>query len=76
VTRLTVSYTRLEFDDGAASLHGAHSMLMLALRIAIAWTAVSLLCLGLWVLFLETGRIFGNAKTAKFRGKTAVGFWP
>jgi hypothetical protein len=38
------------------------SMLMLALRIAIAWTAFSLLCLALWVLFLETGRFFGNAK--------------
>ena len=38
------------------------SMLMLALRIAIAWTAFSLLCLALWVLFLETGRFFGSAK--------------
>ena len=41
------------------------SMLMLALRIAIAWTALSLLCLALWVLFLETGRFFGNAKAPR-----------
>jgi hypothetical protein len=37
----------------AALLHGVRRVLMLALRIAIAWTAVSLLCLALWVLLIE-----------------------
>ena len=32
----------------AALLHGVRRVLMLALRIAIAWTAASLLCLALW----------------------------
>jgi hypothetical protein len=31
-----VSYMRQESDDGAASLHGAQGMLMLALRIAVS----------------------------------------
>jgi hypothetical protein len=51
-------------------------MLMLALRIAIVWTAFSLLCGALWVLFLETGRFFGSAKAGKFHRRTAAGFWP
>jgi hypothetical protein len=49
-------------------------MLMLALRIAIAWTVISLLCVALWVLFLETGRFFGSTRAGKFRGKTVTGF--
>jgi hypothetical protein len=35
---------------------------MLALRIAIAWTAFSLLCLALWGMLLETGRFIGSDK--------------
>lgn len=49
-------------------------MLMLALRIAIAWTVISLLCVALWVVSLEAGRLFGSTKSGKFRGKTATGF--
>jgi len=47
-------------------------VLMLALRIAIAWTAISLLCLALWIVFLESGRFFGKSKVGKFHGKTAI----
>ena len=47
-------------------------MLMLALRIAIAWTAISLLCPVLWIVLLESGRFFGSSKVGKFHGKTAI----
>ena len=49
-------------------------VLLLALRIAIVWTAVSLLCLASWLLFLETGRFFGSANGRKFHRKTPAGF--
>jgi hypothetical protein len=49
-------------------------MLVLALRIAIVWTALSLLCLALWVLFLETGRFLGGTKARKFHRRTTAGF--
>jgi hypothetical protein len=49
-------------------------MLMLALRIAIVWTALSLLCVTLWVLF--HGRFFESApKTGRLNRKTAAAFW-
>jgi hypothetical protein len=60
--------------DGAAPFMEDKNVLMLALRIAIAWTAFSLLCLALWVLFLESGRFSENARSGKFHRKTAAGF--
>lgn len=50
-------------------------MLMLALRITIAWTALSLLCLAVWGLLLEAGRFFGSSKAQKFHPKTSANFW-
>ena len=76
VKRLTVNYGHPESDDVAAEIHGGQRVLMLALRIAIVWTAFSLLCAALWVLFLESGRFFESAKAEKFLRKTAAGFWP
>jgi hypothetical protein len=61
---------------GAAPYREDKNVLMLVLRIAIAWTAFSLLCVALWVLFLETGRFFGSAKPREFHRNTTVGFWP
>jgi len=69
-----VRHVRRVSDDRAVSLPGAQSMLMLALRIAIAWTVISLLCVALWVVSLEAGRLFGSTRAGKFRGKTATGF--
>ena len=40
-------------------------MLMLALRIALAWTLMSLLLTGFWVLLLEVGRRFGRRPASK-----------
>jgi hypothetical protein len=68
-----VNYGHPESDDVAAEIHGGQRVLMLALRIAIVWTALSLLCAALWVLFLETGRFFESAKAGKIRRRTAVG---
>jgi hypothetical protein len=47
-------------------------MLMLALRIAIAWTAFSLLCLALWVVSLALSRRLGGDKAREFHQKTAM----
>ena len=47
-------------------------MLMLALRIAIAWTAISLLCLAFWVVSLELSRRLRGDKGRKFHPKTAI----
>jgi hypothetical protein len=40
-------------------------MLMLALRIALAWTLVSLLLMAVWALLLEVGRRFGRGRASK-----------
>jgi hypothetical protein len=45
---------------------------MLALRIAIAWTAISLLCVALWAVSLELSRRLGGDKGRKFHPKTAI----
>jgi hypothetical protein len=47
-------------------------VLILALRIAIAWTAISLLCLALWVVSLELSRRLGGDKARKSHPKTAI----
>jgi hypothetical protein len=47
-------------------------VLMLALRIAIAWTAISLLCLALWAVSLELSRRLGGDKARKFHPKTVI----
>jgi len=47
-------------------------MFMLALRIAIAWTALSFLCLALWVVSLELSRRLGGDKATKSHPKTAI----
>jgi hypothetical protein len=73
-TRLTVNYRHQESDEDAAPHMEGQGVLMLALRIAIAWTAVSFLCIALWLVFLETGRFFGSAKARKFHRKTPAGF--
>ena len=39
---------------------GALKVLKLALRIAIAWTVLSVLSVALWALLLEAGRRFGS----------------
>jgi len=44
---------------------------MLALQIILAWTALSLLCVAVWVLALETGRFIESAKA----GKALVGLY-
>ena len=40
-------------------------MLMLALRIALAWTLMSLLLTAFWMLLLEVGRRFGSKPRAR-----------
>jgi hypothetical protein len=47
-------------------------VLMLVLRIAIAWTAISLLCLALWVVSLELSRRLGGDKARKSHPKAAI----
>jgi len=47
-------------------------VLMLALRIAIAWTSLSLLCVGLWALRIELFERFGNAKRREFHPKVRI----
>ena len=42
-------------------------MLVLALRIALAWTLMSLLLTAFWVLLLEVGRRFGRRPASKPR---------
>jgi hypothetical protein len=77
VTRLTVNYRYRESDVWrSAPYMEDKDVLMLALRIAIAWTAFSLLCVALWVLILETGQSFGSGKPREFHRNTDVGFWP
>jgi hypothetical protein len=46
-------------------LEGALKVLTLAVRIAIAWTLLSLLLTAFWVLLLEVGRRFGSRPAAK-----------
>ncbi len=46
-------------------MEGALKVLTLALRIAIAWTLLSLLLTTLWVLLLEVGRRFGSRPGSK-----------
>jgi hypothetical protein len=41
---------------------------MVALRIAGAWTLLSLLTVGFWVLSLEFARLFGSKPVPKPRG--------
>ena len=45
---------------GGGSMEGALKLLLLALRIAIAWTLLSLLLSACWWLLLEVGRRFGS----------------
>src|SRR4029077_5645576 len=45
---------------------------MLTLRFAIAWTAISLLCLSLWVVSLALCRRLGGDKARKPHPKTAI----
>jgi hypothetical protein len=46
-------------------LEGALKVLTLAVRIAIAWTLLSLLLTAFWVLLLEVGRRFGSRPASK-----------
>ena len=46
-------------------MEGALKALTLALRIAIAWTLLSLLLTTFWVLLLEAGRRFGGRPSSK-----------
>ena len=46
-------------------MEGALKVLTLALRIAIAWTLLSLLLTAFWVLLLEVGRRFGSRPASK-----------
>jgi hypothetical protein len=46
-------------------LEGALKVLTLAVRIAIAWTLLSLLLTAFWVLLLEVGRRFGSRPVSK-----------
>ncbi len=46
-------------------LEGALKVLTLAMRIAIAWTLLSLLLTAFWVLLLEVGRRFGSRPASK-----------
>jgi hypothetical protein len=76
VIQITVKHSFQEFDGYRSAIHGGQQVLMLALRIAIAWTALSFLCLAVWILFLKIGRFFGSGKAEKFHPHTAAGFWP
>ena len=46
-------------------MEGALKVLTVAVRIAIAWTLLSLLLTALWVLLLEVGRRFGSRPSSK-----------
>ena len=46
-------------------MEGIFKVLTLAVRIAIAWTLLSLLSITLWVLLLEVGRRFGTKPTSE-----------
>ncbi len=46
-------------------LEGALKVLTLALRIAVAWTLLSLLLIAFWVLLLEVGKRFGSRPGSK-----------
>lgn len=46
-------------------MEGALKILKLALRIAIAWTLLSVLLTALWALLLEAGRRFGRGSDSK-----------
>jgi hypothetical protein len=46
-------------------LKGALEVVTLAMRIAIAWTLLSLLVTAFWVVLLEVGRRFGNRATSR-----------
>jgi hypothetical protein len=46
-------------------LEGTLKVLTLAVRIAIAWTLLSLLSTAFWVLLLEVGRRFGSRPASK-----------
>ena len=46
-------------------VEGALKVLTLAVRIAIAWTMLSLLLTAFWVLLLEVGRRFGSRPASK-----------
>lgn len=50
-------------------MEGAFKVLVLALRIAIAWTLLSLLFTAFWVLLLEVGRRFGSRPASKPFGR-------
>jgi hypothetical protein len=54
---------------GASHLEGALKVLMLAVRIAISWTLLSLLLTAVWVLFLAVGRQFGSKPASKPSGR-------
>jgi hypothetical protein len=51
--------------EGASHLEGALKVLTLAVRIAIAWTLLSLLLTAVWVLLLVVGRRFGSKPASK-----------
>jgi hypothetical protein len=44
---------------------GAVKILKLALRIATAWTLLSVLSISLWALLLEAGRRFGSGRASE-----------
>ena len=46
-------------------MEGPLKLLTLAVRIAIAWTLLSLLLVAFWVLLLEVGRRFGTTPASK-----------
>ena len=50
-------------------MDGALKILMLATRIAIAWTLLSLLITTFWWLLLEFGRRFGSRPASKRRAQ-------
>ena len=52
-------------DCEGQPVDGALKVLKLALRIAIAWTLLSVLLTALWALLLEAGRRFGSGPASK-----------
>ena len=64
--RLTVGPLAWESHNrGGEPVEGALKLFTLALRIAVAWTLLSLLFTAFWVLLLEVGRRFGGRPASR-----------